>query len=93
MAQQQREPSPPPAMGSQQEPPSGIQLAVSAVGLAALPLVGWSEWVLKSTGKSSCRCRQPASGRLSPAAAPPLRAPRPACNKHCIPAWPATVGS
>ena len=37
------------ATGSQ-EPPSGMQLAIVAAGLAALPVVGWSEWVLKSTG-------------------------------------------
>ncbi|PRW58979.1 T3A5_60 isoform B [Chlorella sorokiniana] len=52
-AQQQRgEQGPPPssAAAAMQEPPSGMQLAIAAVGLAALPVVAWSEWVLKSTG-------------------------------------------
>ncbi len=33
------------------EPPASVLLAVSVAGLAALPVVAWSEWVLKSTGK------------------------------------------
>lgn len=45
--------SPPPATdkGGGGEPPASMQMAVSAAGLAALPVVAWSEWVLKSTGK------------------------------------------
>ncbi|KAI7844249.1 hypothetical protein COHA_002047 [Chlorella ohadii] len=38
------------AATAMQEPPSGMQLAIAAAGLAALPVVAWSEWVLKSTG-------------------------------------------
>ena len=48
--------------GGREQPPSssaaltleaplpGWQVAAAAAGLAALPIVGWSEWVLKSTG-------------------------------------------
>lgn len=36
-------------------PPTSLQLAVGAAGLAALPIVIWSEWVLKSTGKQLSR--------------------------------------
>lgn len=32
------------------EPPPGLLLAATAAGLAALPVVVWSEWVLKTTG-------------------------------------------
>lgn len=57
-AQQQRGEQGPPASSaatSAQEPPSGMQLAIAAAGLAALPVVAWSEWVLKSTGAGLCR--------------------------------------
>lgn len=33
------------------EPSPGIQLAASVLGLLALPIVGWSEYQLKTTGK------------------------------------------
>lgn len=52
-AQQQRGEQGPPASSAaavMQDPPSGMQLAIAAAGLAALPVVAWSEWVLKSTG-------------------------------------------
>ncbi|PSC75232.1 hypothetical protein C2E20_1164 isoform B [Micractinium conductrix] len=41
-----------PRSGQQQgsEPPSGLQMAAAAAGLAALPVVGWSEYVLRTTG-------------------------------------------
>ncbi|KAL4437989.1 hypothetical protein ABPG77_004210 [Micractinium sp. CCAP 211/92] len=32
------------------DPPAGLLLAATAAGLAALPVVVWSEWVLKTTG-------------------------------------------
>ena len=57
--QQQAPPPPSAAMGTQQDPPPGMQLAVSVAGLAALPVVGWSEWVLRSTGKSTASGSQP----------------------------------
>lgn len=53
-AQQQRGEQGPPASSAaaaMQDPPSGMQLAIAAAGLAALPVVAWSEWVLKSTGE------------------------------------------
>lgn len=57
---QQKKPGEPPAAAAavgSQEPPAGWQLAICAAGLAALPVVGWSEWVLKTTG-------EPLSARL-----------------------------
>ena len=39
-----------------EEPPaasSSMQLGIAALGLAALPMVAWSEWTLKSTGTCS----------------------------------------
>lgn len=75
--QGQQPPPPSAAMGAVQEPPQGIQLAVGVAGLAALPVVGWSEWVLKSTGKSAAADSQPqgcaaAAAGLLPACLPAL---------------------
>lgn len=91
--QQQQQPPPAPpshAMGSQQEPPPGMQLAVCAVGLAALPVVAWSEWVLKSTGKSAAAGSQPQGVVLLLLR---LASPnRPACLSIATPAWPSCTG-